>query len=143
MAGLQPNMDVRAWVMESELGGFRKADDLLCEVSAPDEKAAFDCRGTALYESDPAKVIPGADVVIFCGPISIYPIWMQGIAPYLGQDAIVGGLFLQGIHLPAMGEKLNFPDAITYFGFSLYPFASSNIPAFKEWKPARVTNWNL
>jgi hypothetical protein len=49
---------------------------------------------------------------------------MQGIAPHLDQDAIVGGLFLQGIHLPAMGKKLNFPDATTYFGFGLYPFAS-------------------
>jgi hypothetical protein len=124
MGGLQPNIDVRAWVMESELEAFRSANELLCEVSAPDEKDAFDCRGTAIYESDPAKVIPGADVVIFCGPISIYPKWMEGIAPHLGQDTIVGGLFLQGIHLPAMGKKLNFPDSTTYFGFALYPFAS-------------------
>jgi hypothetical protein len=49
---------------------------------------------------------------------------MKGIAPHLGPDAIVGGLFLQGIHLPAMGKKLRFPDSTTYYGFSLYPFAS-------------------
>jgi hypothetical protein len=124
MAGRQQNMDVSAWVMESELEPFRRADQLLCEVSAPLEEDAFECRGTAKYESDPAKVIPGADVVVFCGPISVYPVWMKGIAPYLGPDVIVGGLFLQGIHLPAMGKKLNFPDSTTYYGFGLYPFAS-------------------
>ena len=58
------------------------------------KEEAFECRGKAVYDSDPAKVIPGADVVIFCGPISVYPIWMKGIAPHLGPDAIVGGLFL-------------------------------------------------
>ena len=124
MAGATQNIDVRAWVMESELEPFRTADELLCEVSAPDEKDAFSCRGKAQYESDPAKVIPGADVVILCGPISIYPSWLKGIAPHLGPDTIVGGLFLQGIHLPAMGRNLNFPGSTTYFGFSLYPFAS-------------------
>lgn len=124
MAGLQQNMDVSAWVMESELEPFRQADELLCEISAPEEKDAFECRGTAKYESDPAKVIPDADVVVFCGPISVYPVWMKGIAPYLGRDVIVGGLFLQGIHLPAMGKKLKYPDSTTYFGFGLYPFAS-------------------
>jgi hypothetical protein len=124
MAGRQPNMNVRAWVMESELESFRKSGEMLCEVSAPDKKDEFECRGTATYESDPAKVIPGADVVIFCGPISIYPTWMKGIAPYLDENVIVGGLFLQGIHLPAMGKKLQFPASTTYYGFALYPFAS-------------------
>ena len=124
MAGMAPNIDVSAWVMESELEAFRAAGELLCEVSAPDEKDAFSCRGTARYESDPAKLIPGADVVIFCGPISIYPTWMKGIAPHVRPNTIVGGLFLQGIHLPAMGRTLDFPESTTYFGFSLYPFAS-------------------
>ena len=124
MGGMATNVDVCAWVMESELELFRAADELLCEVSAPEEKDAFSCRGKARYESDPAKVIPGADVVIFCGPISVYPSWMKGIAPHLGPSTIVGGLFLQGIHLPALGKKLNFPSSTTYFGFSLYPFAS-------------------
>lgn len=110
--------------MESEVGTFRAADSMLCEVSAPDPKDAFECQGTAQFESDPSKVIPGADVVIFCGPISIYPAWMRGIAPHLDENTIVGGLFLQGIHLPSMGKKLNFPDSTTYYGFGLYPFAS-------------------
>jgi opine dehydrogenase len=124
MAGRLQNIIVRVWVMDSELEAFRKADDLLCEVSAPDEKDAFECRGSATYESDPGKVIPGADLVVLCGPISIYPTWMKGIAPYLEQNAIVGGLFLQGIHLPSMGKKLGFPNSTTYYGFGLYPFAS-------------------
>lgn len=124
MAGRQQNMDVRAWVMESELEPFRQADQLLCEVLAPKEEDCFECRGTARYESDPEKVVSDADVVIFCGPISIYPAWMKGIAPHIGQDTIVGGLFMQGIHLPSMGKKLGFPDSTTYFGFGLYPFAS-------------------
>ena len=124
MAGRLKDVAVRAWVMESELEAFRQADEVVCEVSAPNENDAFECRGTATYASDPAEVIPGADVIIFCGPISIYPTWMEGIGPHLGEDTIVGGLFLQGIHLPAMGKKLGFPDSTTYFGFGLYPFAS-------------------
>jgi len=124
MGGGNPDIDVRAWVMESELETFRAADSMFCEVSAPDPKDAFECRGAAQFESDPAKVIPGADVVIFCGPISIYPAWMRGIAPHLDENTIVGGLFLQGIHLPSMGRKLNFPESTTYYGFGLYPFAS-------------------
>ncbi len=124
MSGRLENVDVRAWVMESELEAFRNTDELLCEVSAPDSKDSFECRGTATFDSDPANVIPGADVVIFCGPISIYPAWMKGIAPHVSAETIVGGLFLQGIHLPAMGKKLGFPESTTYFGFGLYPFAS-------------------
>jgi len=124
MAGRLENIAVRAWVMDSELEAFRQADEVLCEVAGPNESDAFECRGTATYASDPAEVIQGADVVIFCGPISIYPTWMKGITPHLGEDTIVGGLFLQGIHLPTMGKKLGFPDSITYFGFGLYPFAS-------------------
>ncbi|MHC4880143.1 MAG: NAD/NADP octopine/nopaline dehydrogenase family protein [Planctomycetota bacterium] len=124
MSGRLENVDVRAWVMESELEAFRSTDELLCDVSAPDSKDSFECRGTATFDSDPANVIPGADVVIFCGPISVYPAWMKGIAPHVGADTIVGGLFLQGIHLPAMGRKLGFPESTTYFGFGLYPFAS-------------------
>ncbi|MGB0715833.1 MAG: NAD/NADP octopine/nopaline dehydrogenase family protein [Phycisphaerae bacterium] len=124
MAGRNDNFDVRAWVMERELDTFRAAEHMRCEVAMPEAKGDFECTGTARYESDPARVIPGADVVIFCGPISIYPIWMAGIAPHLDPQTMVGGLFLQGIHLPAMGRKLNFPDSTTYFGFGLYPFAS-------------------
>ena len=124
MAGRLENIDVQAWVMESELEPFRQANELLCEISSPTEKDAFECRGTAKYESDPAKVIPGAGMVIFCGPVSIYPTWMRGIASYLDRDVIVGSVFLQGIHLPAMGTKLKFPDSTTYYGFGLYPFAS-------------------
>jgi len=67
MAGRLENIDVQAWVMESELEPFRQANELLCEISSPTEKDAFECRGTAKYESDPAKVIPGAGMVIFCG----------------------------------------------------------------------------
>jgi len=124
MAGRLKDVEVRAWVMASELEAFRQAGEVLCEVSSPNEKEAFECRGTARYGTDPAEVIPGADVVIFCGPISIYPTWMDGIAPYLSRDVIVGGMFMQGIHLPAMGKKLMFPESTTYFGFGLYPFAS-------------------
>ena len=124
MSGRLENVDVRAWVMESELEAFRNSDQLLCDVSAPDSKDSFECRGTATFDSDPANVIPGADVVIFCGPISVYPAWMKGIAPHVSADTVVGGLFLQGIHLPAMGKKLGFPESTTYFGFGLYPFAS-------------------
>ena len=124
MAGLRSNIDTRAWVMESELEAFRQTGEVRCEVLAPNAKDEFECRGTAQFESDPAAVIPGADVVVFCGPISVYPAWMRGIAPHLAEDAIVGGLFLQGIHLPTMGKKLGFPDSTTYFGFGLYPFAS-------------------
>jgi opine dehydrogenase len=124
MAGSRPDIDLRAWVMESELEAFRAPDELRCEVSTPDERDNFECRGTARFDSDPASLIPGADAVVFCGPISVYPLWMRGIAPHLDPDTIVGGLFLQGIHLPAMGRKLGFPDSTTYYGFALYPFAS-------------------
>ena len=124
MAGRLDDVETRAWVLESELEAFRKADSLLCEVMGPGEGEKAEYRGTALYDSDPAKIIPGADVVIFCGPISVYPTWIRGIAPHLGENAIVGGLFLQGIHLPSTGRKSGFPDSTTYFGFGLYPFAS-------------------
>ncbi len=124
MAGRLADVDIRAWVMESELPAFRAPDSLLCEVATSDARDDLQYHGTAQYESDPAAVIPGSDVVIFCGPISIYPTWMRGIAPHVGPNTIVGGLFLQGIHLPTMGRKLSLPDSTTYFGFGLYPFAS-------------------
>ncbi|MGF1467132.1 MAG: NAD/NADP octopine/nopaline dehydrogenase family protein [Sandaracinaceae bacterium] len=123
MAGRLADVEMRAWVLESELEGFRRAEEVRCEVAAPSGEG-LEFRGTARYESDPAKVVPGADVVIFCGPISVYPTWIEGIAPHLGERAIVGGLFLQGIHLPTMGRRSGLPATTTYFGFGLYPFAS-------------------
>jgi hypothetical protein len=65
--------------MESELEAFRAADQLLCEVVGATLDDTYECQGTAQHESDPAKVIPGADVVIFCGPISVYPTWRLGL----------------------------------------------------------------
>ncbi len=124
MAGRLQDVEMRAWVLESELEAFRRGNEMLCEVAGPTQGQSAEYRGTARYDSDPATVIPGADVVIFCGPISVYPMWITGLAPYLGARAIVGGLFLQGIHLPAMGKKSGLPDSTTYFGFGLYPFAS-------------------
>ena len=83
MAGLQPNMDVRAWVMESELGASGAPDELAVRGlrTGRGQKLPSDCRGTASMNPDPAKVDSRGRCGHFCGPISIYPSWMKGIAP--------------------------------------------------------------
>ncbi len=76
----------------------------------------------SLVGSDPNTIIPGSDIVIWCGPVVSTPSVLKSIAPALKLCAtkpVVGILFAQGcVHLLAKKE----------LGPSVPFFALQNIP---------------
>lgn len=74
--------------------------------------------------SDPAEIIPGSDIVIWCGPVVATKEVFAHIAPYVqpaaGHTPYVGCLFAQGcIHLLA---KKMLGAHVPFFAFQSIPW---------------------
>lgn len=73
-------------------------------VQRPGKMGGDDVVGTVdVVGTDPDEVLPGSDVVLWCGPVSATPGAFKKIAPTLktmrekeGKSAYVGTLFAQG-----------------------------------------------
>ena len=136
LAGAHPDYEVRMLTRRPEVFASKQIT-----VQRPGIMGGEDVVGKLdVVGSDPDEVLPGSDVILWCGPVFATPIAMAQIAPTVramraaeGRSAYVGTIFAQGCsHLLAksvLGEETPF-------------FALQNIPwlctTIEQGKVARI-----
>jgi hypothetical protein len=136
LAGAHPDYEVRMLTRRPEVFASKQIT-----VQRPGIMGGEDVVGKLdVVGSDPDEVLPGSDVILWCGPVFATPIAMKQIAPTVramraaeGRAAYVGTIFAQGCsHLLArsvLGEETPF-------------FALQNIPwlctTIEQGKVARI-----